>query len=89
MIFCILASPVPVPGRASQGCSSESPTPPRCVSASPLSGKAEYSTPPSKVTHAVSVQFLVILNVQVLACQGCTYQGSYSNNNIDLFYIKY
>ncbi|XP_056008995.1 serine/threonine-protein kinase ULK2-like isoform X14 [Ostrea edulis] len=47
------SSPVPVPGRASQGCSSESPTPPRCVSASPLSGKAEYSTPPSKVTHAV------------------------------------
>lgn len=50
LIPCILASPVPVPGRASQGCSSESPTPPRCVSASPLSGKADYSTPPSKVT---------------------------------------
>lgn len=50
LIPCILASPVPVPCRASQGCSSESPTPPRCVSASPLSGKADYSTPPSKVT---------------------------------------
>ncbi|XP_056008993.1 serine/threonine-protein kinase ULK2-like isoform X12 [Ostrea edulis] len=50
------SSPVPVPGRASQGCSSESPTPPRCVSASPLSGKAEYSTPPSKVVQMVKQQ---------------------------------
>eukprot|EP00105_Crassostrea_gigas_P027967 XP_011449472.1 PREDICTED: serine/threonine-protein kinase ULK2 isoform X3 [Crassostrea gigas] len=50
------SSPVPVPGRASQGCSSESPTPPRCVSASPLSGKADYSTPPSKVVQMVKQQ---------------------------------
>nr|XP_022286175.1 serine/threonine-protein kinase ULK2-like isoform X3 [Crassostrea virginica] len=50
------SSPVPVPGRTSQGCSSESPTPPRCVSASPLSGKAEYSTPPSKVVQMVKQQ---------------------------------
>ncbi|XP_076107071.1 serine/threonine-protein kinase unc-51-like isoform X2 [Mytilus galloprovincialis] len=42
------SSPVPVPGRSSQGCSSESPTPPRCVSASPLSGKVQYSPPPFK-----------------------------------------
>ncbi|KAK3085030.1 hypothetical protein FSP39_023107 [Pinctada imbricata] len=45
----VASSPVPVPGkRASQGFSSESPTPPRCVSTSPLSGKVEYSTPPSR-----------------------------------------
>nr|XP_011449472.2 serine/threonine-protein kinase ULK2 isoform X3 [Crassostrea gigas] len=50
------SSPVPVPGRASQGCSSESPTPPRCVSASPLSGKADYSTHPSKVVQMVKQQ---------------------------------
>lgn len=50
------SSPVPVPGRASQGCSSESPTPPRCVSASPLSGKADYSTPPSKVVQMIKQQ---------------------------------
>ena len=42
------SAPVPVPGRSSQGCSSESPTPPRCVSASPLSGKVQYSPPPFK-----------------------------------------
>ena len=46
----VLAAPVPVPGRSSQGCSSESPTPPRCVSASPLSGKVQYSPPPFKVS---------------------------------------
>ncbi|XP_061162788.1 serine/threonine-protein kinase ULK2-like isoform X2 [Saccostrea echinata] len=50
------SSPVPVPGRTSQGCSSESPTPPRCVSASPLSGKADYSTPPSKVVQMIKQQ---------------------------------
>lgn len=46
------SSPVPVPGRSNQGFSSESPTPPRCVSASPLSGKVDYSPPPHKIIQA-------------------------------------
>ncbi|XP_033747712.1 serine/threonine-protein kinase unc-51-like isoform X2 [Pecten maximus] len=42
------SSPVPVPSRSSHGFSSASPTPPSHVSASPLSGRAEFSPPPRR-----------------------------------------
>ncbi|OWF55296.1 Serine/threonine-protein kinase unc-51 [Mizuhopecten yessoensis] len=42
------ASPVPVPSRSSHGFSVGSPTPPSHLSASPLSGRAEFSPPPRR-----------------------------------------